>query len=121
MKEQTKGDTMKFQYVIHTQNLEEDGENFHKFKGGSTYVVGATKDDSGIPSVSEASVAAEVMKHVNRYNGLRGSFDYITEIDKVYLHTESDVDFEGTFEELCKENAETIEVNYNKGEPDFTP
>ena len=40
------------------------------------------------------------MKHVNRYNGLRGSFDYITEIDKVYLHTESDVDFEGTFEEL---------------------
>ena len=71
--------------------------------------------------MSEASVAAEVMKHVNRYNGLSGSFDYITEIDKVYLHTESDVDFEGTFEELCKENAEKIEVNYNKGEPDFTP
>ena len=136
MKEQTKGDTMKFQYVIHTQNLEEYGENFHKFKGGSTYVVGATlskeifeKDAYGegvhdyyeVPSVSEASVAAEVMKHVNRYNGLSGSFDYITEIDKVYLHTEEDVDFEGTFEELCKENAETIEVNYNKGEPDFTP
>ena len=54
---------MKFQYVITTQNLEEYGENFHKFKGGSTYVVGATKDDQ---IVSEASVAAEVMKHVNR-------------------------------------------------------
>ena len=40
MKEQTnKGDTMKFVYVINTQNLEEYGENFHKFKGGSTYVV----------------------------------------------------------------------------------
>ena len=37
------------------------------------------------------------MKHVNRYNGLRGSFDYITEIDKVYLHTESDVDFEDIY------------------------
>ena len=42
MKEQTKGDTMKFQYVIHTQNLEEYGENFHKFKGGSAYVVHGT-------------------------------------------------------------------------------
>ena len=135
-KDSNKGDTMKFQYVITTQNLEEYGENFHKFKGGSTYVVGATlskeifeKDAYGegihdyyeVPSVSEASVAAEVMKHVNRYNGLSGSFDYITDIDKVYLHTEEDVDFEGTFEELCKENAETIEVNYNKVEPDFTP
>ena len=26
-------------YVIDTQNLEEYGENYHKFKGGSTYVV----------------------------------------------------------------------------------
>ena len=41
-KDSNKGDTMKFQYVITTQNLEEYGENFHKFKGGSTYVVGAT-------------------------------------------------------------------------------
>ena len=60
MKEQTKGDTMKFQYVIHTQNLEEYGENFHKFKGGSTYVVGATKDDSEflvcLRHLSEATV-----------------------------------------------------------------
>ena len=136
MKEQTKGDTMNFAYVIHTQNLEEYGENFHKFKGGSTYVVNATiskeifeKDAYGpgehdyyeVPSVTEASVAAEVMKHVNRYNGLRGSFDYITEINRVYSHTEDDVYFEGTFEELCKANAENVEVNYNRGEPDFTP
>ena len=42
------------------------------------------------------------MKHVNRYNGLRGSFDYITEIDKVYLHTESDVDFEGPLKNFAK-------------------
>ena len=135
-KESNKGDTMNFSYVITTQNLEEYGDNFHKFKGGSTYVVKGTiskeiweKDAYGpgsheyyeVPSVTEASVAAEVMKHVNRYNGLRGSFDYITDINTVYLHTESDVDFEGTFEELCKENAEKIEVNYNRGEPDFTP
>ena len=99
-KDSNKGDTMKFQYVITTQNLEEYGENFHKFKGGSTYVVGATlskeiyeKDAYGegehsyyeVPSVTEASVAAEVMKHVNKYNGLSGSFDYITDIDKVYF------------------------------------
>ena len=45
MKEQTKGDTMKFQYVIHTQNLEEIQRTFIS-KDGSTYVVGATKDDS---------------------------------------------------------------------------
>ena len=67
MKEQTKGDTMKFQYVIHTQNLEEYGENFHKFKV-VLHMVGATKDDSGIPSVSEASCGT--VKHVNRYNVL---------------------------------------------------
>ena len=135
-KDSNKGDTMNFAYVIQTQNLEEYGDNFHKFKGGSTYVVQATiskeifeKDAYGegihdyyeVPSVTEASVAAEVMKHVNRYNGLSGSFDYITDIDKVYLHTEEDVYFEGTFEELCKENAKSVEVNYNKGEPDFTP
>ena len=135
-KDSNKGDTMKFQYVITTQNLEEYGDNFHKFKGGSTYVVGATlskeifeKDAYGVgkhdyyevPSINEASVAAEVMKHVNRYNGLRGSFDYITSIDRVYLNTEEDIDFEGTFEELCKENAVPIEVNYNNGGPDYTP
>ena len=127
---------MKFQYVINTQNLEEYGENYHKFKGGSTYVINATiskeifeKDAYGpgkhdyyeVPSINEASVAAEVMKHVNRYNGLRGSFDYITSIDRVYLNTEENIDFEGTFEELCKENAVPIEVNYNNGEPDYTP
>jgi hypothetical protein len=26
-------------YVVNTQNLEEYGTNFHKFKGGSEYVV----------------------------------------------------------------------------------
>lgn len=141
MKEQTnKGDTMKFAYVINTQNLEEYGENFHKFKGGSTYVVHGTiskeifeKDAYGpgehdyyqVPSVTEASVAAEVMKHVNRYNGLRGSFDYIREIETMTSDEANSLlynqDFNGTFEELCKENAENIEVNYNRGEPDFTP
>jgi hypothetical protein len=35
------------------------------------------------PSLTEASVAALVMKHVNRYNGLNGSFDYITQIDVI--------------------------------------
>ena len=56
MKEQTKGD-YEISICNHNLKLEEYGENFHKFKGGSTYVVGVAKDDSGIPSVSEASVA----------------------------------------------------------------
>ena len=70
-------------------------------------------------------MAAEVMKHVNRYNGLSGSFDYIREIETMTSVEANNLlynqDFNGTFEELCKENAENIEVNYNRGEPDFTP
>ena len=130
----------KFVYIVNTQNLEEYGSNFHKFKGGSTYVVHAEltkeifeKDAYGpgehdyyqVPSVTEASVAAEVMKHVNRYNGLSGSFDYIREIETMTSVEANGLlynqDFNGTFEELCKENAVPIEVNYNNGEPDFTP
>lgn len=85
-------------YVIDTQNLEEYGENYHKFKGGSTYVVSFHVEKCiweenaygegehsyyHSPSLTEASVAALVMKHVNRYNGLRGSFDYITNIEVI--------------------------------------
>lgn len=113
----------KFVYIVNTQNLEEYGSNFHKFKGGSTYVVHAEltkeifeRDAYGpgehdyyeVPSVTEASVAAEVMKHVNRYNGLRGSFDYITSIEKLYLEDylrspEEDIYFQGSFNELISE------------------
>jgi hypothetical protein len=58
--------------------------------------------------VTEASVAAEVMKNVNRYNGLRGSFDYITTIEKLYLEDylrtpEEDIYFQGSFNELISE------------------
>jgi len=85
-------------YVVTTQNVEEYGVNFHKFKGGSEYVIGFhvekcifEEDAYGegehsyyeAPSLTEASVAALVMKHVNRYNGLDGSFDYITQIDVI--------------------------------------
>ena len=85
-------------YVVTTQNVEEYGANFLKFKGGSEYVIGFhvekcifEEDAYGegehsyyeSPSLTEASVAALVMKHVNRYNGLNGSFDYITQIDVI--------------------------------------
>jgi len=85
-------------YVVTTQNVEEYGTNYHKFKGGSEYVIGYhvekcifEEDAYGeglhsyyeAPSLTEASVAALVMKHVNRYNGLNGSFDYITNIEVV--------------------------------------
>ena len=36
-----------------------------------------------VPSVTEASACALVMQHVNRFNGLRGSFDYITGVETV--------------------------------------
>ena len=128
MKEDSnKGDTMNFAYVIQTQNLEEYGENFHKFKGGSAYVVHGTvsheiyeEDAYGpgehsyyeVPSITEASVAAEVMKHVNMHNGLRGSFDYITQIETMpsvdanaLLYNQ---DFNGTFEELIAERVDSV-------------
>jgi len=87
---------MRNQYVITTQNVEEYGTNFHKFKGGSDYVIGfdvetLVYEENAYgegehsyyhsPSLTEASAAALVMKHVNRYNGLNGSFDYITSIE----------------------------------------
>ena len=99
-------------YVIHTQNLEEYGTDFHKFKGGSTYNVHFDlkelifeEDAFGPgkhqyykqPSLSQASVAALVMQHVNRYNGLQGSFDYITSIETDHP------DFNGRAEDLIQE------------------
>ena len=87
---------MRNQYVITTQNVEEYGTNFHKFKGGSDYVIGFDVETHvyeenaygegkhshyHVPSLTEASAAALVMKHVNRYNGLSGSFDYITSME----------------------------------------
>lgn len=106
-------------YIITTQNLEEYGENYHKFKGGSTYVVyfdvdlNVYEQDAygpgehsyyECPSVTEASVAAEVMKHVNMHNGLRGSFDYITNIETVdaidCIGQYDDAYFKGDFDEL---------------------
>jgi len=89
---------MRNQYVITTQNVEEYGTNFHKFKGGSDYVIGfdvetLVYEENAYgegehsyyhsPSLTEASAAALVMKHVNRFNGLHGSFDYITNIEVV--------------------------------------
>jgi hypothetical protein len=78
-------------YVITTQNVECYGGQNHKFKGGSTYslhfhVTMEEWDEESmyeVPSLSEASAAALVMKHVNRFNGLHGSFDYITNIEVV--------------------------------------
>lgn len=112
-------------YVVTTQNLEEYGTNFHKFKGGSQYVVYYTiskeiyeEDAYGkgehsyyeCPHVTEASVAAEVMKHVNMHNGLRGSFDYITEIesDVSVFETPDHPEFLGTFEELIAERESSV-------------
>tara|TARA_B100000497_G_C7578641_1_gene348442 strand:+ start:570 stop:950 length:381 start_codon:yes stop_codon:yes gene_type:complete len=107
-------------YVIDTQNLEEYGDNFHKFKGGSQYTVGFhvdklvfEKDAFGegehsyynSPSLTEASVAALVMKHVNRYNGLNGSFDYITNIEVIDspFNTPDHPTWRGTGEDLINE------------------
>lgn len=107
-------------YVITTQNLEEYGTNFHKFKGGSEYVVGYHVDKLVLeedafgegehsyynsPSLTEASVAALVMKHVNRYNGLNGSFDYITNIEVISspFNTPDHPTWRGTEEDLINE------------------
>ena len=121
---------MKKTYIIQTQNLEEYGDNYHKFKGGSEYVITFEsnkeiyeEDAFGkgnheyymCDSLSEASAAALVMQHVNRRNGLKGSFDYITDIeksDKEILKTDSQVvdhclsDWFGTVEELINELGE---------------
>jgi len=107
-------------YIITTQNLEEYGDNYHKFKGGSDYVVYFDvelcvyeEDAYGpgehsyyeCPLVNEASAAAEVMKHVNRFNSLSGSFDYITNIETVpaidCIGQYDDAEFKGDFDSLC--------------------
>jgi hypothetical protein len=107
-------------YVIDTQNLEEYGDNFHKFKGGSQYTVGfhvdklVFEEDAfgegehsyyNSPSLTEASVAALVMKLVNRYIGLNGSFDYITNIEVIDspFNTPDHPTWRGTEEDLISE------------------
>ena len=110
-------------YIVETQNLEEYGENIHKFKGGQTYIITfeSTREvyeedafGKGMheyymcDSLSEPSAAALVMKHVNKANGLRGSFDYIVDIK---LDTTLDLnkdycDWWGTKEELINELSE---------------
>jgi hypothetical protein len=100
-------------YVIYTQNVEEYGENFHKFKGGSQYSLhfNVTMEEYDeettyeVPSLTEASAAALVMKHVNRYNGLRGSFDYITSIEVVSspFNTPDHPDWNGHVDQLIEE------------------
>ena len=90
---------MEYAYKINTQNVEEYGENFYKYKGGSTYFVkfdttkeiweenayGEGKHEYYYPpSLTEATACALVMQHVNRYNGLQGSFDYINNCEVVH-------------------------------------
>ena len=123
---------MRKTYIIQTQNLEEYGDNYHKFKGGSEYIITFESNKEiyeedafgkGIheyymsDSLGEASAAALVMQHVNRRNGLKGSFDYITDIekfDKEILKTDSQVvdhslsDWFGTVEELINELTKEI-------------
>ena len=110
-------------YVVNTQNLEEYGTNFHKFKGGSEYVVNFHVDKLVFeedaygegehsyyesPSLTEASVAALVMQHVNRYNGLRGSFDDITSIEVIDspFNTPDHPTWRGTKDDLVDELVE---------------
>ena len=117
-------------YVVNTQNLEEYGTNFHKFKGGSEYVVGFHVDllvfeenayGEGehsyyeSPSLTEASVAALVMKHVNRLNGLSGSFDYITNIEVIDspFNTPDHPTWRGGAEDLISEIEDLREYNKN--------
>ena len=117
-------------YVVNTQNLEEYGTNYHKFKGGSEYVVGfyvdklVFEEDAygegehsyyNSPSLTEASVAALVMKHVNRLNGLSGSFDYITNIEVIEspFNTPDHPTWRGGAEDLIEEIEDLREYNKN--------
>lgn len=117
-------------YVVNTQNLEEYGTNFHKFKGGSEYVIGFHVDKLVFeenaygegehsyyesPSLTEASVAALVMKHVNRLNGLSGSFDYITNIEVIDspFNTPDHPTWRGGAEDLISEINDLREYNKN--------
>lgn len=123
---------MRKTYIIQTQNLEEYGDHYHKFKGGSEYVITFEskkeiyEEDAfgeGVheyymcDSLGEASAAALVMQHVNKRNGLKGSFDYITDIEKSnkeILKTDRQIgdhslsDWFGTVEELINELEQEI-------------
>lgn len=109
---------MKYAYQINTQNVEEYGTNFYKYKGGCTYIVSfdVTKeifeedaygpgnhDYYHVPSVTEASACALVMQHVNRFNGLSGSFDYITGVETVPYEESESAYFCGSFDDLVAE------------------
>ena len=116
---------MEYAYKIYTQNVEEYGENFYKYKGGSTYFVkfDTTKE---IWELTEATACALVMQHVNRYNGLSGSFDYITNCEVVHQYQideeESPVFFTGTSSDLIADIDNSREVHYdNHGELSVTP
>ena len=132
---------MEYAYKIYTQNVEEYGENFYKYKGGSTYFVkfdttkeiweenahGEGKHEYYYPpSLTEATACALVMQHVNRYNGLQGSFDYITNCEVVHQYQideeESPVYFTGTSSDLIADIDNSREVHYdNHGELSVTP
>ena len=136
---------MEYAYKINTQNVEEYGENFYKYKGGSTYFVkfdttkeiweenayGEGKHEYYYPpSLTEATACALVMQHVNRYNGLQGSFDYITEsevvhdyqIDEYEEETYFPATFTGTESDLIADIDNSREVHYdNHGELNVTP
>lgn len=128
---------MEYAYQITTQNLEEYGENFYKYKGGSVYYVKfdvtqeiyeknaygeGIHDYYNCPSLTEASACALVMQHVNRWNGLYGSFDYITGCETIHL---SDIDEDGviyTATDLIADIDNSREVHYdNNGELAVTP
>jgi hypothetical protein len=109
---------MKNAYQINTQNVEQYGTNFYKYKGGSTYIISFDvkkeifeKDAYGpgnhsyyhVPSVTEASACALVMQHVNRFNGLSGSFDYITGVETVPFEESESAYFVGSFDDLVAE------------------
>tara|TARA_A200000159_G_C7337057_1_gene345517 strand:+ start:5569 stop:5952 length:384 start_codon:yes stop_codon:yes gene_type:complete len=107
-------------YCITTQNVEEYGTNFYKYKGGFEYninfpVTHEVYEENAYgegehsyyecPGVTEATACALVMQHVNRYNGLQGSFDYITSCEVVDspFDTFDHPVFNGTIDELIEE------------------
>lgn len=129
---------MELAYQITTQNVEEYGENFYKYKGGSVYYVKfevtqeifeenaygeGIHDYYNCPSLTEATATALVMQHVNRWNGLYGSFDYVTGCETVHL---SDIDEDTsviyTVSDLIADIDNSREAHYdNNGELAVTP
>lgn len=134
---------MEYAYQITTQNVEEYGENFYKYKGGSVYYVTfevtqeifekdaygeGVHDYYNVPSLTEATATALVMQHVNRYNGLYGSFDYVTGCETIHpsdIEKESMGDnsyFFGTVSDLVADIDNSRELHYdNHGELSVTP